>query len=65
MLTFGGPYPHSTYNGSKFFLAIVDGHSRATWVHRLAHKSNAFPLLKSICSLCEKIVFCFCQSYKN
>jgi len=28
-----GPYPHSTYNGSKLFLTIVDDHSQATWVH--------------------------------
>jgi len=42
-----GPYPHRTYNGSRFFLTIVDHYSRATWVHLLAHKSNAFPLLKA------------------
>jgi len=41
-----GPYPHSTYNGSQYFLTLVDDHFRATWVHLLGHKSNAFPLLK-------------------
>ena len=42
-----GPYPHSTCNGSRMFLTIVDDHSRATLVHLLAHKGNAFPLLKA------------------
>ena len=45
-----GPYPHRTYNGSRFFLTIVDDHSRATWVHLLAYKSNAFSLLKAFVS---------------
>jgi len=49
-----GPYPHSTYNGSRFFVTIVDDHSRATWVHLLAHKSNAFPLLKAFVIFVEK-----------
>jgi len=42
-----GPYTHSTYEGAKYFLTIVDDCSRATWVHLMAHKSNAFPLLKA------------------
>ena len=42
-----GPYPHTTYNGYRYFLTIVDDYSRATWTHLLAAKSNAFPILKS------------------
>jgi len=42
-----GPYPHSTYNGYKYFLTIVDDYSRATLTHLLATKSNAFPIFKS------------------
>jgi len=42
-----GPYPHKTYNVFQYFLTIVDDYSRATWVHLMAHKSNAFPLLKA------------------
>ena len=42
-----GPYSHRTCAGAKFFLTIVDDCSRATWVHLMAHKSNAFPLLKA------------------
>jgi len=45
-----GPYPHRTYNGSRFFLTIVNDYFRATWVHLLAHKSNTFPLLKAFVS---------------
>jgi len=41
------PYSHSTYNGYKYFLTIVDDYSRAPWTHLLATKSNAFPILKS------------------
>ena len=42
-----GPYPHKTHDGARFFLTIVDDCSRATWIHLLTHKSNAFPLLKA------------------
>ena len=42
-----GPYPHCTSDGAKYFLSIVDDCSRATWVHLMANKSNAFPLLRA------------------
>ena len=32
----------------------MNDHSRATWVHLLAHKSNAFPLLKAFVIFVEK-----------
>ena len=48
-----GPYPHSKMVPG-FFLTIVDDHSRATWVHLLAHKSNAFPLLRAFIIFVEK-----------
>ena len=31
----------------------MDDHSRATWIHLLAHKSNAFPLLKAFVTFVE------------
>ena len=43
-----GPYPHSTCEGAKYFLTIVDDCSRATWVHLMANKSNVFPLLTAV-----------------
>jgi len=49
-----GSYPHKTYNGFQYFWTIVDDHSRATWVHLMAHKSNAFPLLKAFVSFLEQ-----------
>lgn len=49
-----GPYPYSTYNGSHYFLTIVDNHSKATWAHVLPHKSNALLLLKSFVVFVEK-----------
>ena len=51
-----GPYPQKTYNGSQYFLTIVDDYFRASWVHLMAHKSNAFPLLKAF-SICVKKQF--------
>jgi len=56
-----GPYPYSTYNGSTLFLTIANDRSRATWVHLLAHKSNAFLLLKAFVTFVEKQ---FCASVK-
>jgi len=49
-----GAYPQETYNGSQYFLTIVDDYSRATWVHLMAHKSNTFPLLKTFVSFVEQ-----------
>jgi len=37
------PYHHNTGDGAKFFISIMDDYLRATWVHLIAHKSNAFP----------------------
>jgi len=49
-----GPYPQKTYNGSQYFLRIVDDYSRKTWVHLMAHKSIAFPLLRAFVSFIEQ-----------
>lgn len=40
-----GAYKCTTYDGYKYFLTIVDDYSRATWVHLMSSKSNAFPFL--------------------
>ena len=37
-----------------FFFTIVEDHLRETWVHLLAHKSNAFPILKAFVILVEE-----------
>ena len=36
-----------THGHHRYFLTIVDDCSKATWVHLMAHKSNAFPLLRA------------------
>lgn len=36
-----GPYGHSTYNGKRYFLTLVDDCSRYTWICLLKHKSEA------------------------
>lgn len=42
-----GPYKHPTHDGHRYFLTIVDDHSRATWTHLFFFKHNAFPILQS------------------
>ena len=48
-----GAYKCSTHDGYRYFLTIVDDYSRATWVHLMSTKSNAFPLLQSFLALVE------------
>jgi len=49
-----GPYKCRTYNGFQYFQTVVDDCSRATWVHLLSHKSNAFPILQVFILQMEK-----------
>ena len=49
-----GAYRCTTYDGYKYFLTIVDDYSRATWMHLMSSKSNAFPLLQSFILFVEK-----------
>ena len=46
-------YKCATYNGYKYFLTIVDDYSRASWIHLMSTKSNAFPLLQSFITYIE------------
>lgn len=41
-----GPYKHLFHDGFKYFLTIVNDHSRHTWVHMLSHKSYDVTLIK-------------------
>jgi len=49
-----GPCPYKIYDGVVYFLSIVDDKSRATWVHLMATKSAAFPLLKTFVTYVER-----------
>ncbi|KAL4557147.1 hypothetical protein LXL04_035319 [Taraxacum kok-saghyz] len=42
-----GPYKVPTYNGHKYFLTVVDDHTRCTWVHLLKNKSGTFSIIKA------------------
>jgi len=42
-----GPIGQPTYNGKHYFLAIVDDHTRYTWVHVMARKDEATHLIQS------------------
>jgi hypothetical protein len=42
-----GPYSVPTLDGHKYFLTIVDDHSRSTWVYLMHSKSDTRPLLIS------------------
>ena len=35
-----GPYRHTTVNKCKYFLTIVDDHSRATWTYLMPSKQH-------------------------
>jgi len=48
-----GSYKCKTYDGFQYFLTIVDDCSRATWVHLLSQKSNAFPILRAFVTQME------------
>ena len=42
-----GPYQVPTVEGYKYFLTLVDDHSRTTWLYLMKSKSKAIPLLES------------------
>lgn len=46
-----GPYKTPTHNDFRFFLTIVDDHSRVCWVYLLRLKSEVFPILRSFLML--------------
>ena len=48
-----GPYRVATRNNHRFFLTIVDDHSRTTWVHLLKYKSDSFSAIKSFVKMAE------------
>jgi len=46
-----GPYRTPTHNGFRYFLTIVDDHSRMVWLYMLRFKSDVFGVLKSFLAL--------------
>lgn len=48
-----GPYKHTSYDGYKYFITVVDDYSRHTWVHMLTHKGYAFNFIKSFVKLVQ------------
>jgi hypothetical protein len=48
-----GPYFVPTLDGHKYFLTIVDDHSRSTWVYLMHSKSDTRPLLISFFNMVE------------
>lgn len=48
-----GPHHSPTYNGSKYFLTIIDNFLWATWTHLIVAKSNAFDLFKAFIAIVE------------
>jgi hypothetical protein len=48
-----GPFSSPSSNGSKFFLTIVDDHSRFTWIYLMHNKSQTRFLIKSFFLLVE------------
>lgn len=46
-----GPYRVATHSGFRFFLTIVDDHSRICWLYLMKLKSDVFSILKSFLKL--------------
>lgn len=48
-----GPYSKASSCGTRYFITIVDDHSRGTWVYLLKEKSEAGRHLMEFCNLVE------------
>ena len=48
-----GPFHVATHTGHKYFLSIVDDHSRYVWIHLLHSKSEASKLLQNFVTWAE------------
>ena len=48
-----GPYKLPTQGNHRYFLTMVDDHSRHTWVSLLVHKSDAFSVIKAFCNYAQ------------
>jgi hypothetical protein len=48
-----GPFSVNSINGSRFFLTIVDDHSRFTWVYLMHNKSQTNSIIQSFFSYVE------------
>lgn len=47
------PCTNFAYDGSKYFLSIVDDHSRCTWIYLLKLKSDALIILQTFYTMIE------------
>ena len=60
-----GPYHTPLILGYKFFLTIVDDHTRMTWVYMMKSKSETRELIKGFCLYVsrqfDKRVKCICS----
>lgn len=48
-----GPNSVTAYDGTRYFLTIVDDYSRSTWIYLLKAKSNTRPCIEAFCNLVE------------
>lgn len=48
-----GPYRFTTHAGFRFFLTIVDDHSRMTWVFLMKFKNEVFGILRNFLVLIQ------------
>lgn len=46
-----GPYRVATRHNHRFFLTIVDDHSRVTWIQLLRHKSDAYEAIEEFVNM--------------
>ncbi|XP_070046626.1 uncharacterized protein [Nicotiana tomentosiformis] len=50
-----GPYRVPTYDGKRYFLTIVDVHSRFTWLYMLPSKAEVIVILRNFFSMVKTI----------
>ena len=48
-----GPFSIITHEGYKYFLTIVDDHSRATWIYLLKAKSDVLTVFPAFLTMVE------------
>lgn len=57
-----GPYNVQTNHGCKYFLTVVDDHSRATWTFSLTYQTMYLSHFDNLLCLCQNTIWFNCQS---
>lgn len=53
-----GPYRVPTYDGKRYFLTLVDDHSRYTWIFLLPSKGEVIIVLRNFLLMVQNVYSC-------